>query len=834
MLIAESHKDPPDTSSRLAEQALRALRELLRGFQTVDLARHDPRHLHAGLLTVVLRLVFLRYAEDRGLLPGEPSASADSVTSLHLRLRDDAARDPDAMDHRFGAWSTLLARFRLLHSDGALHLFDPDRYPFLAARIPDSVLWRVLQALLVLEDEPRAYRTLDIEHIGSVYESLIGYTLERADGLSLQPGEARRRSGSHYTPRSLSEPIVRTALRPVLAALGERPTPAQILALKICDPAMGSGAFLIEAARQLGEHLRRAWDLHGAPKLPGAADLGLHARRLVARHCLYGVDNDPFAVDLARLSLWLVTRASDQPFTFLDHALRHGDSLVGPTTTTIDPPVPPFHWELEFPEVFARDNPGFDCIVGNPPFLGGTMISTAHSRRYLEWLLAAYPGAGNRMDLAAYFFRRAFSKLRLGGTLGLVSTNTIAQGDTRSGGLRWICAHGGTIYNATRRLRWPGLAAVTVSIVHILKGPTTTPRTLDGRPVATITAFLSHAGGDDDPAPLASNAGLTFEGYKPAGQGFIFDDRDDAANPTAVMRALLRHDPRNAARIFPYLGGAELNQHPTQAPSRFIISFGDMDEQRAGQWPDLLGLVRERVKPQRDLAARDGHRKHWWRFGETRPGLSAALQGRARILATARVSPRPSFAFLPTGYIYSEQLVLIAIDTYAGFATLQSRVHELWARSFGSSLEDRLRYTPSDCFDTFPFPPSWQQGPALERAGERYYAHRADLMVRNNEGLTTTYNRFHDPDERAPEILELRELHAAMDRALLTAYHWTDLAARATSEFLLDHDDDEPRARKKPWRYRWPQAFHDEVLARLLDLNHRQATAERPLATRTG
>ena len=236
MLIAESHKDPHDTSSRLAEQALRALRELLLGFQTVDLARHDPRHIHAGLLTVVLRLVFLRYAEDRGLLPGEPSSSADSVTSLHLRLRDDAARDPDTMDHRFGAWSTLLARFRLLHSDGALHLFDPDRYPFLAARIPDSVLWRVLQALLVLKDEPLSCRPLDVEHIGTVYESLIGYTLDRAapgrkpsprtlatvpaGALSLQPGEARRRSGSHYTPRSLSEPIVRTALRPVLAALG--------------------------------------------------------------------------------------------------------------------------------------------------------------------------------------------------------------------------------------------------------------------------------------------------------------------------------------------------------------------------------------------------------------------------------------------------------------------------------------------------------------------------------------------------------------------------------------------------------------------------------------
>ena len=171
-----------------------------------------------------------------------------------------------------------------------------------------------------------------------------------------------------------------------------------------------------------------------------------------------------------------------------------------------------------------------------------------------------------------------------------------------------------------------------------------------------------------------------------------------------------------------------------------------------------------------------------------------------------------------------------------GFCVLQSRPHELWARFCGSSLEERFRYTPTDCFETFPFPSEWQQNPTLEQAGKIYYEFRADLMVRNNEGLTTTYNRFHDPDERSPDIIKLRELHAEMDRAVLTAYGWTDLAERATCEFRLDYeDDDEPeadeapraRAKKKPWRYRWPQDFHDEVLARLLDLNQQRAEQER-------
>ena len=125
----------------------------------------------------------------------------------------------------------------------------------------------------------------------------------------LQPTEERRRAGAHYTPRSLTEPIVRHALEPAFERLGPDASPEAVLALKVLDPACGSGAFLVEACRQIGARLEQAWDMHKAekPTIPRDEDEAIHARRLVAQRCLYGVDRNPMAVDLARLSLWLAT-----------------------------------------------------------------------------------------------------------------------------------------------------------------------------------------------------------------------------------------------------------------------------------------------------------------------------------------------------------------------------------------------------------------------------------------------------------------------------------------------------------------------------------------------
>jgi N-6 DNA Methylase len=703
-LLKASRDAQAEVSTRLAAQVLGALHELLRGLHSADRARTEalaasrPEHLYEGLLTVLLRLVFLLYAEDRDLIPsrtdGEARALYDQgygVRSLYMCLLDDAALHPDTMDERRGAWSRLLALFRLVHGgDGrgwirgrGGKLFDPEAFPFLQgqdspsdepspATLSDGCILRILDLLLSLDGERLSYRTLDVEQIGSVYETVMGFTVETRPGPALairagkndrtpvfvdvaaltakkgaerakflkeeadrnaltdkvgkalatatdagsviaalrpivdergspgghvmppgtpllQPTDERRRTGSHYTPRSLTGPIVQHALEPAFARLGPDARPEAVLELKVCDPAMGSGAFLVEACRALAERVVQAWTRwpETRPTIPADEDEHLHARRLVAQRCLYGVDKNPLATDLAKLSLWLATLARDHEFTFLDHALKSGDSLVGLTQAQIAAvhwdtskpglplfrqlvkdrvteamkgraeiqaapddtarviqeqrhrsleerlreirlvgdaviaaffaevkpkarektraeveswlsgspvawdklaamaatlkqgahPLTPFYWEIEFPEVFARENGGFDAIVGNPPFLGGTRITEQIGDAYNRWLAFVHENALRRSDLIAHFFRKSFVVLRSGGTFGLIATNTIGQGDTRDTGLSEILASGGTIIRAIRRLKWPGEAAVTVSVVHLLKGAfNTNPR----------------------------------------------------------------------------------------------------------------------------------------------------------------------------------------------------------------------------------------------------------------------------------------------------------------------------------------------------------------------
>jgi hypothetical protein len=361
---------------------------------------------------------------------------------------------------------------------------------------------------------------------------------------------------------------------------------------------------------------------------------------------------------------------------------------------------------------------------------------------------------------------------------------------------------------------------------------------LDGKPVEKITAFLFHAGGHEDPKPLAANAGKSFIGSYVLGMGFTFDDSNPDATSIEEMHRLIEKDPKNAERIFPYIGGEEVNNSPTHEHHRYVINFGEMTEEESLQYPDLMAIVEEKVKPARVKQNREIRARYWWRFGETTPALFRAISQCERVLFHANVSPYLEFAFLPANTVFAAPHNVFAFQDYPAFIVLQSRLHELWAIFFGSSLGTTLRYTPSDCFETFPFPTNWENNLELEAIGKEYYEYRAQLMIANNQGLTTTYNRFHDPDEYDLAILKLRDFHDQMDRAVLNAYGWTDL--QPTCEFLLDYEDEEDsltpdpsptgrgekRQKKKPYRYRWADEIRDEVLARLLALNEERYLEE--------
>jgi hypothetical protein len=483
---------------------------------------------------------------------------------------------------------------------------------------------------------------------------------------------------------------------------------------------------------------------------------------------------------------------------------------------------------VELPEVFERDRPGFDAIVGNPPFGGKNTLAAANPARYGDWLKQFHPESHGNADVVAHFFRSAFDLIRSDGAFGLIATNTIGQGDTRSTGLRWICVHGGAIYNARKRLKWPGKAAVIVSVVNVFKGAYQGQRQLDGMPVDHISAYLFHAGGDEDPVRLAANAGKSFQGSIVLGIGFTFDDSDTKgiATPIAEMRRLIASDPANAEVIFPYIGGSDVNSSPAYDPGRYVINFGERQEEECrARWPDLMAIVEEKVKPERMAQNDAGAKQRWWQFIRPRPELHAAIADSDRLLAASQTSQWIAFAFLPAGMVYDQRLVVFPVDSNAAFCSLQSRLHDVWVRFFGSTLEDRTVYTPSDCFETFPFPEQWESNLELEAVGNAYYEHRAALMIKNNEGLTKTYNRFHDPYEHDPDIERLRDLHAQMDRAVLQAYGW-DVPTKC--EFLLDYelDEEEWGKKRKPYRYRWPDDVRNEVLARLIALNGERAAAE--------
>jgi hypothetical protein len=417
-------------------------------------------------------------------------------------------------------------------------------------------------------------------------------------------------------------------------------------------------------------------------------------------------------------------------------------------------------------------------------------------------------------------------------------------------------------------------------------------RKLDNKPTNNISAFLFTQGGHEDPRRLQANREKSFNGSKVYGQGFTFDDTslaDDETpgipSPISTMNRLVVKNPKNAEAIFPYIGGEEVNDSPTHAHHRFVIDFRDRTEEECRQeWPDLMRIIekkvkseRTRTKPNGDYVLRTPLPQRWWQHGDKRPSLYAAITGSDMTLVNSQVSSQTGFSFIPSRTVFSHALNVFPRQGVGIFAAMESSVHVFWTQIQASSMKDDLRYTPSDCFETFPFPAalldSTSNDPAheatrqsLEAIGERYHQFRSELMVRHNEGLTSTYNRFHDPSESSSGLLQLRALRQEMDQAVLEAYGWSDALTQAITEnphqtpcgFGLDYLDLEDdfqlpeqlqeridegnlffwdandaldfqghlraagavKAKKRlPWRYRWPDSVRDDILARLLALN---------------
>ncbi|MFD7261387.1 Eco57I restriction-modification methylase domain-containing protein [Streptomyces sp. NPDC059874] len=794
-----------------------------------------------------------------------------------------------------------------------------------------------------------------------------------AGGLYVTESSLRKNTGTHYTPKSLAQQVADGALEPLVYEYGPvqtadrtqwRPKSAdEILKLKVADIAMGSAAFLVAACRYLAGALVEAWSREGDARavayLEAADSLSasaveaeaepvmVEARRQIIEHCLYGVDINPMAVEMAKLSLWLVSMDRDRPFTFLDDRLVAGDSLLGITSVEqleamhLDPVrgrrihgdgidftggvrrviaevaeerrklagIPgtgleelerkramlasvraktrqasvfadlvvgaalagagraekdqdqlsfaavtaahavsdaaddedlaaaelrraetlargwlatgkpagaferePVHLPLVFPEVWDERG-GFDAVVGNPPFLHGSKISGSNGKEYREYLVQVV-GAGRRgnSDLVGYFLLHSHEVLNPTGQIGMIATNTLAQGDTREISLQYLTDSGTEIRGAVKSKRWPTRsAALDYCVVWASRaeGGKSAVRVLDGMPVHSINSSLDAASRTEWVARrLVGNSGISFNASKIDGIGFVM--------PIEDAKALLSQDSKYGEVLFPFLNGEDLNSREDSSASRWVIDFHDWSEVKAMDYPACYRRARELVKPERDKNNRKVYRDYWWRFAERRPAMLDAISSLESVIAITIHSKAVMPVMVPTGQVFSHALCVFAKNDFALLALLSSAPHYWWAMSQASTIKGDLRYTPSDVFETFSRP---EETLSLGGLGMRLDSSRKET-IRVRRGLTATYNMVHDESCMDGDIVALRQIHRAIDEEVARAYGWGDLLAQAGG---LDHGFHDTR--QGP-RYTVGPVVRQEILDRLLEENQRRYAAE--------
>jgi hypothetical protein len=518
-----------------------------------------------------------------------------------------------------------------------------------------------------------------------------------------------------------------------------------------------------------------------------------------------------------------------------------------------------FHWFLEFPDIVARG--GFDCILGNPPYLGGQALSGTYGHAFCTYVKCAYAPAG-LSDLVVYFVRRIYSLLPPKRFTAFITTNSIKDGDVRKDGLEQVVAQGGSIQFAIRGMKWPGLAKLVVSLIGLYNGKWQLPYTLDGTAVPNINAYLESNNHTAEPESITENANRIFQGSIFRGDGFLLSHNS--------ARELIALNPKTKEVIREIINGSELNNHPTQSPQRSTIDFYNLPEHIARQYPEAFEIVETLVRPVRmeldsSTSINKDNQNRWWQYAAIRESLYEHARKLSLCFVSARTTKYLNFSACPSNIVFSDALNVFTTDRWDLYSVVQSTIHEVWARKYSGALETRLRYSPSDCFETFAFPAGiWQEArPELAAIGAQYHEHRRMLMHRLWLGLTDVYNLFHARDlaanlerhyavrtrkdprgEQIPaeyreaartydsaqaqrDIEQLRTLHRALDHAVLAAYSWHDVDS-AHDFYEVDTLPENDRV-----RYTIAPDARRELLTRLLAENHARASAETALTPTT-
>ena len=841
-LIRDIFEDPAARDPRAHAAAV--TREVAGKLAALATTLEQRGHSPEDVASFLIRCVFTMFAEDIGLLPGDPFQTAVAEIGLSDPGEFEVAVRElwQAMDtgQRFGLRKLLRFNGHFFRDPGTLPLTREDMVALHEASMAD---W------------------------ASVEPSIFGTLLTRA----LDP-EERHRLGAEFTPRAFVERVVRPTIEaPVrerwtlvqaealqLHQTGKRKDREKALSrlrhfhewlrsLRILDPACGSGNFLYVALNTLKrvefELLRMIEEISGQPEL---------AVEEVGPWQFHGIEIKPWAREVAELCLWaghfqawreLHGHAQPPEPVLRDtgalecrDAVLAWDTIVEDALRVRQDPTPRIRHQvtgelvpdpaatlpyMEHIGVRQARWPEAEFIVGNPPYMGRGRQREAFGDGYVDALRAAYPDVPDNADYVMYWWHRAAAEIAAGRALraGLITTNTIRQRHNRAV-IQAAQNRGAHVIWAVPDHPWideAGSAAVRVSMTVLSAGAEESARIVqvgeDGSVeseaiVGVISADLTgapdvvRAAGE----PLLSNKGVCQQGFTLVGEGFRLS-KDEG-------ESLIAMDPSHADIVRPLRAGRDIGRVPR---GLYTIDFGLMSEEEAQAYPVLYDIVRDRVKPQRDGQRRAQRKRYWWRYGEPTVGLREALAGLDRFIVTVETAKHRIFRFLPTGVAAEHSVVCVAVDDAFALGVLSSNIHVTWALAAGGRLGvgNDPRYQKVMCFDPFPFPAAGDDvTERVRQLAERLEAHREQAIARGAT-ITGMYNILEKLTEGAQltpaerDVHEtaacgtLRDLHHKLDAAVAAVYRWSWPLSEEQILMQLVALHDERREEENAGHVRW-------------------------------
>ncbi len=600
----------------------------------------------------------------------------------------------------------------------------------------------------------------------------------------------RHAYGAHFTSEAdIQKVVMPTIVRPWQEKIAKAKTfpdlkrlREELLKFRVLDPACGSGNFLYVAYREL-KHIELDLLNKMHSEFPKQAQKETEsATALVSTRQFFGLDNNPFATELAKVTLMLAKELTIQETSHILDTAQTGMAFEYEKPLPLDN----LDQNIMCKDALFNEWPEADAIIGNPPYLGSRFISKLYGPDYAQKLYAKFPNVPKMADYCTYWFRIAHDNLHQNGRSGLVGTNTIRQNESREASLDYIVANGGTIVEAISTQVWSGEAIVHVSIVNWVKGEQKGMKRLyiqhgdsvdspwESVELETINTSLSFSTDVSTALPLEANINseACYQGQTHGHEGFLLE--------IEVAKEIMTDESAKPA-IFPYLIGADLLGEQGGRPSRYIIDLNNVkDVVTAMRYGSAFKHLEENVMPamkanaeeerektKKDNGPRQSHFQTWWRHWRGRQEMLSKISSMSRYIVCARHTKRPIFEFVHPSIHPGDALQVFPLEDDYSFGIMQSNIHWQWFVARCSTIKGDFRYTSDTVFDSFPWPQkpndSIVKNVAEKAVGLRML--RNQLMKKDSSTLRDLYRSLELPGNHP-----LRDAQEALDAAVRAAY----------------------------------------------------------------